>query len=81
MTDQKHKTLSPTLSRDETSDKKIGDERYPEQRTVERNKQAGAQHQHDQNDIAPKPKSREEKSELEGPAAYAPHAASENSNR
>jgi hypothetical protein len=43
------------------------------------------QNEHDPNDIGPKtankPKGREEKSQLEGPAAYAPHDESEKLNR
>ena len=43
------------------------------------------QDDHDPNDIGPKtankPKGREEKSQLEGPAAYAPHDESEKLNR
>ena len=43
------------------------------------------QDDHDPNDIGPKtgnkPKCREEKSQLEGPAAYAPHDESEKLNR
>jgi len=43
------------------------------------------QRDHAPSDIAPstahKPKGREEKSQLEGPAAYAPHDESEKSNR
>ena len=78
MTDKKHKPLSPAMSGDETPDNKIGDEKYTEQKTAERNKQTDAQDEHDPNDIGPKTKSREEKSQLEGPAAYAPHDKSEN---
>jgi hypothetical protein len=43
------------------------------------------QDDHDPNDIGPKtankPKGREKKSQLEGPAAYAPHDESEKLNR
>jgi hypothetical protein len=39
------------------------------------------QDDHPPNDITNKPKGREEKSQLEGPAAYAPHEESEKSNR
>jgi hypothetical protein len=43
------------------------------------------QDDHSPNDFGPgtanKPKGREEKSQLEGPAAYAPHEESEKSNR
>jgi hypothetical protein len=81
MTNQKSKSLSPAVSGDETADKKIDDEKYTKQKTVERNKQTGAQNEHDQNGIGPKTKNREEKSQLEGPAAYAPHDESDNSNR
>ena len=79
MTDQKHKLLSPAASGDERApDNKIGDVKSTEQKTGERNKQSDAQDEHDPNDIGPKTKSREEKSQLEGPAAYAPHDKSEN---
>jgi hypothetical protein len=77
MTDKKHKPLSLAVSGDENPDNKIGDEKT-EQKTAERNKQTDAQDEHDPNEIGPKTKSREEKSQLEGPAAYAPHEKSEN---
>jgi hypothetical protein len=48
-------------------------------------KKPDVQDDHAPKDIGPmtanKPKSREEKSQLEGPAAYAPHDESEKSNR
>jgi hypothetical protein len=48
-------------------------------------KKPDIQDDHAPKDIGPmtanKPKSREEKSQLEGPAAYAPHDESEKSNR
>ena len=73
MTDQKHKPLSPAMSGDKrTPHNKIGDMKYTEQKTAERNKRTDAQGEHDPNDNGPKTKSRAEKSQLEGPAAYAP---------
>jgi hypothetical protein len=48
-------------------------------------KKPNVQDDHASKDLGPmtanKPKSREEKSQLEGPAAYAPHDESEKSNR
>ena len=90
MTEQKDKVLSSANSGDErTPDKTIGEVKYAhgEDKTtiskVSAAKNRGLQDDHDPNDIgqrtANKPKA--EKSQMEGPAAYAPHDESEEEGR